>query len=604
MPSPAPGPAFTFEDKAQVKALFKKWDDRQLLSLVPGPLPREDLTRIFCAVKDRDRDRQIGDRRNVNNQEARLCNGPSAVFCLRDFYGAQALSRFLARADSAFISENRGPCGRLPSSVLVGEVPVHGAFRSLLQGDHAGVEFACSGHEGLLQSVAVLPDPSAGRLLSKCPVATRGPWSGLIIDDLFSISVEEVGAATEGFPAQSEVLLRRAKVAYDAEGILGSDHKDQFSALVCTVAGAQVDASAETVASGCVLVGLPASRRLALSHVSLQVAAGRWISEQLASALAGSWVTALMYRRPLMAAIGALFELGKRAPLPGGSLLRHLGPAARQDLVLLSVLAPLMVSNVAAPTSCQVGVSDASSKRGATCSAAVPQDVAEHLWQTSDQRGWYSRLNQGPDDADDVDLHDGSNGFKTESNGKAAPLGSVTMSPCRLRAPPPERPVACSYDFLEVRGGGPWLSCHLPASLSVGPVLDHRRSPHFSLLEPRCLEWVLHLIQERRLGAVCVMPPVGSFSPAFKPRLRSWDRPSGLQPTARLLRENALLSRALAVLLVASRCNTIGILLHPLLSFGRGLPSWRCLSSAGVQRRSRWLPVTLFPQVLRLLLLW
>ena len=88
----------------------------------------------------------------------------------------------------------------------------------------------------------------------------------------------------------------------------------------------------------------------------------------------------------------------------GGSLLRPLGPAARQDLVLLSVLAPLMVSNVAAPTSCHVGVSDASSKRGAMCSTAVPRDVAEHLWQTSDQRAWYSRLNQGPDDADGMDL--------------------------------------------------------------------------------------------------------------------------------------------------------------------------------------------------------
>ena len=112
------------------------------------------------------------------------------------------------------------------------------------------MEFACSGHEGLLQSVAVLPDPPAARLLSKCPVATRGPWSGLIIDDLFSISTEEVGAATEGLPAHSEVLLRRAKAAYDAEGVLGSDHKDQFSAQVCTVAGAQIDASV-MCSSGC-----------------------------------------------------------------------------------------------------------------------------------------------------------------------------------------------------------------------------------------------------------------------------------------------------------------------------------------------------------------
>ena len=45
---------------------------------------------------------------------------------------------------------------------------------------------------------------------------------------------------------------------------------------------------------------------------SLIVASSRWISEELASILAGSWVTALLYRRALMAAIGPLFSLGKR----------------------------------------------------------------------------------------------------------------------------------------------------------------------------------------------------------------------------------------------------------------------------------------------------
>ena len=80
-----------------------------------------------------------------------------------------------------------------------------------------------------------------------------------------------------------------------------------------------------------------------------------------------------------MTAIGPLFAVGKKTPDAGGSFLQPLGRAARQDLVLLSALAPVMVSNVAAPVSREVSCSDASLSRGAVCSTVVSQVVAEHL---------------------------------------------------------------------------------------------------------------------------------------------------------------------------------------------------------------------------------
>ena len=332
-PQPSPGPTFQREDRRQVLGLLKKWDDLGLLSLVEGPRDDSELTRICGAFKDPSRDRQIGDRRNVNNKEARIADGPSRrlpagsvlcklscprwthalfgscvdrkdfyhqalvsapraasnaiepVFELRAFLGCQAHAAYLAHADHSFCAQC--PSGVFkPSSVLVdAEVKVHGAFRSLLQGDHAGVEFAASGHEGLLRSFGVLGDPPQGRLLNRCPVASSvSTWTGLIIDDLFSISCEPAVAHPDASLAQpgpsaghvpasaSEVLLRRAKEAYARERLPGSDEKDQFSRRVFTVAGAQVDASPESVAEGGVYVGLPASRRLALSFASLQVA--------------------------------------------------------------------------------------------------------------------------------------------------------------------------------------------------------------------------------------------------------------------------------------------------------------------------------------------
>ena len=53
------------------------------------------------------------------------------------------------------------------------------------------------------------------------------------------------------------------------------------------------------------------------------------------------------------------------------------GSAARSDLVLLSVLAPLMVSNLSAKISPTLGASDASLGRGAVCATFVNQDIAE-----------------------------------------------------------------------------------------------------------------------------------------------------------------------------------------------------------------------------------
>ena len=338
VPPPAPGPSFEHERKEQVLALSKKWDSLGLLGLTPGPLPSSCLTRIFGAFKDSGKDRQIGDRRNMNSQEARIDNGPSSrlppgslltrlvcprgshalfgsIVDRRDFYRqalvsssraqsnavgpvfSQAFTDYLAQADAQIRLASRALSVFSPSSVLAASpCKVHGTFKSLLQGDHAGVEFACAGHEGLLRSWGVLGDPPQGRLLNRCPVSCSGPWSGLIIDDLFCLSCEDSPDLLSGGGngvAQSEELLRRAKAAYQAEGVPGSDQKDQFGQRVCTVAGAQIDSSRETNAAGLTLVGLPAARRLALAQASLVVASGRWISEELASILSGSCVTAL-----------------------------------------------------------------------------------------------------------------------------------------------------------------------------------------------------------------------------------------------------------------------------------------------------------------------
>ena len=66
------------DSPSTVADLAKKWDDLSLLRLHEHPVASEDLVRIFNVHKSIDQDRQIGDRRGRNSQEAKV-KGPSCL---------------------------------------------------------------------------------------------------------------------------------------------------------------------------------------------------------------------------------------------------------------------------------------------------------------------------------------------------------------------------------------------------------------------------------------------------------------------------------------------------------------------------------------------
>ena len=64
--------------------------------------------------------------------------------------------------------------------------------------------------------------------------------------------------------------------------------------------------------------------------------------------LAGGWVSALLFRRCAMASLKELFSISvKSTPGPHGSRVVPLPSAVRQELCIVSVLAPLLASNLA-----------------------------------------------------------------------------------------------------------------------------------------------------------------------------------------------------------------------------------------------------------------
>ena len=205
----------------EVCKLAKLWDAKGFLYIHDVDLEssrRFELVRVFNCLKNQLVDRQIGDRRGRNAVEGRVC-GPSSelptgpdlldlhvdvrretlsIICTdrRDFYhqfattenrtfsntvGPSIPLRLLqdTHAFEAFVTERR--MKKPPRAVLgdqlgfsqrqtlprcasgVGMI----AFKSIFQGDHAGVEIATSAHEGLLQAGGLLDNIS--RLRSSSP---------------------------------------------------------------------------------------------------------------------------------------------------------------------------------------------------------------------------------------------------------------------------------------------------------------------------------------------------------------------------------------------------------------------------------------------------
>ena len=250
------------ETEDEIAKLCRVWDKQGLLLLhgcnIPDLFP-EETVRIFNAYKSSLHDRQIGGRRGRNAVEARV-EGPSrnlpngtdlcelqvkkgsqsiyiSVTARRDFYHqiqasyTRALSNtvgpgvpaWMVEDTSAFsaflLSRSKKKSDRmkigdqlhLPSrkgradSWKGGKMDIlYASFKSVLQGDHGGVEYACEGHANLLRDYGLLKEGT--RLVSDKPFKGRMLLEGLCIDDYFAVAVQDKD--DDRIPRDQECLLR------------------------------------------------------------------------------------------------------------------------------------------------------------------------------------------------------------------------------------------------------------------------------------------------------------------------------------------------------------------------------------------------------------
>ena len=449
-----------------------------------------------------------------------------------------------------------------------GDLEVTATFGALFQGDHIGVEVATDAHACLLQGKGLLR--AGTRLSSSSSVFDDECVDGLIIDDYCVVSKEDVGTKKE--VSRSVRSLEVAQRCYDEEGLMGSRHKDVVGENLFKFAGAEVVSTQQSVARGVVALGAPFSKRLGLGLLSAKAAALRSTSDALWSSVIGSWISVLMYRRPCMAVLDEVFKV-----IPAEELdtlnprLRHLPRRAAEELLVLAALSPVVSSNLATEFAEEIFAADASNLMGGATVASVSEEVAKLVWRSSEQK------------ADNVPMLRKGEAVLAAHDSLFEEKPFERTEEVDEQVQHPARPVALSFQFVEICGGAGVVTKALSKQgIVVGPVLDISFSKQYDLKQARVIQWVIYLLEEDRLDSFLMAPPCTTFSAAAYPCLRSYVIPRGFDPkNERVIEGNQLAFAMLCLLYVALRMQKLGMGEQPRRSKMRRLEEWQRLIAMG-----------------------
>eukprot|EP00435_Cladocopium_sp_Y103_P040350 s366_g11.t1 len=619
-------PCLEKEDYDAVLELVKLWDVRGLVCFKDAPLSddwsRYGDIRFFNCFKNVDADRMIGDRRIRNWKEGKL-PGPSrglptavglsqleiepflqkASICVsdrRDFYHQFKVSPQRARTnglwpclrisdvkhldafkrfeqDHVRVRYDRRKHGDALGDGKSKQVPaisgshVQACFASIPQGDHLGVEFATCAHREFLSR--------HGLLVAEEELRADNVWrgqkvvQGLVIDDFYAVSVEDVALDQEPKPSDIPTSSASARMAiasqvYDQYGILGSADKDIKNEQKAKVTGGELDTTDEVRRLVLALLGSPVRKRLALSMITLELVQLRATTDVLHACLLGGWTHCLMYRRPFMSLLSKSYHLCPSDQIDQDEpKLCSLPRSVAEELLMLAIFAPFMTVDLVAKTDELLYATDASEAKGAYVAKRVGHEVSRALWRTGRKKGGYVRmLNREEALIRKIDEMKEEHLF---------PLGFASQQ----HAVSPEKPRAHRFHFIEVCGGSGKISRAMSnRGWTVGPVLDLDSSPFFNLRSLKLLSWICHLLEHGLLDSFMVEPPCTTFSPAQYPPSRSYEQPRGFDPLCpKTLEGTELALRALTLMYLAAIYDIPALLEQPRRTKMKRLSEWRFL---------------------------
>ena len=405
------------------------------------------------------------------------------------------------------------------------------ALGALAMGDSLAVEIAQQAHFQVLVQLA-------GALQEHERVAYRKPFPRgkffefLSIDDHLGLQVLSRAAYRADAAARDTEVFAKAGQAYTTVGLVQHPKKKKRNVTSGVFLGAEVDGVAGKVSAPRHRIGL-------LMMCSSIVACKGFATPKLLSAIVGSWVSVLMFRRPIMAIMEAVFSEGQNKP---ANKVFKLSRQARNELLALSILGPVAQTNLRTRTCSKIFCMDASPHGSGICQADETESVVAELWRHSEQRGFYTRL-ASPVAAVLEEIGIGSEpAFGPDFE---PPLNDIFFPvPRSLRE-------GFLFDCIELfKGEGNWSKCHEEAGLKVHPGVDiHGRRVAFAdMLDPSVFSQMLSLASRGVVREWHAGPPCFTFGTLRRPRIRSKYQPSGFRPGDPLTREQNSLARRVAFL--------------------------------------------------------
>ena len=254
--------------------------------------------------------------------------------------------------------------------------------------------------------------------------------------------------------------------------------------------------------------------------------------------LTGLWVHVLMFRRPGLALMNAVFQDSQLRPL---DKVIRLSRDSINELQSLLWLAPLFVSDLRCSCVPSLFALDASPFASGMVSAPLAESIVAELWRHGEQRGYYTRL-ESPATATLREL-----GLETEAAFGAAPVDHPSLDvpvPASLRE-------GFLFDCVELFSGEThWTDAHARAGLHCHAGFDtsHPRRRFSDLSDRAVFSEVLALAARRVVREWRCGPPCLTFGTLRRPRIRSKLYPSGFNPDDPLTALRNLLARRVAFL--------------------------------------------------------
>ena len=328
-----------------------------------------------------------------------------------------------------------------------------------------------------------------------------------------------------------------AETANKQVGLVQHEQKRKRNLLQATILGCDFDGDLG-------IASAPRDRLCVLALLTMAVVIKGTCTPKLLSIILGCWVHALLYRRILFSVLDAVFREGRDIP---SDQVFCLSSRARNELQTLSVLAPMAHSDLRVTYAPDIYTTDASPWGGGVCKAFVGESVTRELWRHSEQKGYYTRL-ENPVAAllSEKGLEHVSDqfGFETPQD----PISSK-LSPQRWLSE------GFLFDCIELfRGTGNWSTAHQQQGLIVhdGIDIDGRRISCKDLSDPSVCHEVTALaargvVRDWHAGLPCV-----SFGTLRRPRVRSKQFPFGFDPSDGFTRyHNSLAQKTGLILMLA-----------------------------------------------------